>query len=286
MSREGRGGRRGAGLKLLLAAAAAAAVLLPAALRAFAALRAPDELYVLRYGRIGGGAGAVAPDLFYLQMRDLVDGAFSPVSPARIRARVRWGRTLPERAVLFSIGDVSPEAATAVADALAEYGFSALVGPETAAAEGIGLSGAAGAAKIGGGRRGDPLLALPCLEAVPGPLAFSVSVARDSKTPDFFGTLRVAQPVGVRFPASVVAYRPQDGAPFVQADAPALPADGFFALPLPAGAEFPLDVAIYDTERVLLYHSVSIPRSAVETPEGWRRPVGGPESEVKFDGLD
>ena len=58
--------------------------------------------------------------------------------------------------------------------------------------------GAARAAKarIGGGRSADALSALPCLRAAPGPLAFSVVVSRDAKTPDRFGTLRVSQPVG------------------------------------------------------------------------------------------
>ena len=277
----GRGRRRR--VCLVLAAAAAAAV--PAALRLRAAALAPDPVPVLRYDAVGAGARAVAPDLFYVQMRDLAAGGFSTVSPRRLRQRAKWGRPLPAHPVFVSVGDVSPEAAPLVAEALSEYEFTALVGAEMAAAEGIGLSGAAGVAKVGGGRGADPLSALPCVRAAPGPLAFSVVVSRDAKTPDRFGTLRVSQPVGAGMPVSVLAYRPQDDAPFVQADADSLPAEGALALPLPADAAFPLDVSVYDRERLLLYHAVSVPKSAVVTPEGWRRPVAGPGGEVQFDGI-
>lgn len=281
------GGGHAAGRRrrLALLAFAAAAVAASAALRLRAVALAPDPVPVLRYDFVGHGARAVAPDLFYEQMRDLAAGGFSAVSPRRLRQRAKWGRPLPPRPVFVSVGEVAPEAAPLVAEGLSEYEFTALVGAEMAAAEGIGLSGASGVAKVGGGRGADPLSALPCLRAAPGPLAFSVVVSRDSKTPDRFGTLRVSQPVGAGMPVSVLAYRPQDDAPFVQADAESLPAEGALELPLPADAAFPLDVSVYDRERLLLYHSVSVPKSAVVTPEGWRRPVAGPGGEVQFDGI-
>lgn len=286
MSGAERAAGRGRGrVPAFLAGAALFAVLAAAALRGAAALRAPDAVPVLRYDAVGPGPRAVAPDLFYEQMRDLAAGGFAAVSPRRLRQRAKWGRPLPERPVFVSVGDVAPEAAPLVAEALSEYGFSALVGPEMAAAEGIGLSGKEGVARIGGGRSADALSALPCLRAAPGPLAFSVVVSRDAKTPDRFGTLRVSQPVGARMPVSVLAYRPQDDAPFVQADAVSLPAEGALEIPLPVDAAFPLDVSVYDRERVLLYHSVSVRKSAVVTPEGWRRPVAGPDGEVQFDGI-
>ena len=273
-------------------AAVAAAGIGAAAALAFlarAVFAAPDALSVIRYDSIGPGPDSVPAELFYVQLRDLVGGGFRAVAPARLRARVRWGRPLPERPYLLSIGEIAPEAATDVADALAEYGIPALVGPEVCALEGIGLSGAGGEARIGRGKSADPLSALPCIRATPGPLSFSVAVVRDAKDPSEFGTLRVSQPAGRRMPVSVLAYRPQDDVPFVQADAEELPrgeaGDAGFALPLPADAEFPLDVLVYDTGRVLLYHSVTVRKNSVVRPDGWREPLAGPDEEVEIEGL-
>ncbi|MBQ7666824.1 MAG: hypothetical protein IJS46_02390, partial [Kiritimatiellae bacterium] len=250
-----------------------------------AAVIAPAEVPVIHYASIGGGAGDVRPDLFYLQMRDLAAGGFHPVEPRALARRVRWGVGLPPLPVLIYIERVRPEAAVAVSEALAEYGFAAVVGGEIAARAGIGLKEETGIARIGARRGADALGALPRIDATPGDMSFSVRVVRDSKDPAFFGSLLAAQPTGARMPLSVIAYRPFDEAPFVQADAAALPCgDGGEALRLPLGAdvEFPLEVLIYDTTRTLLYHSSKIPKAAVEKPAGWREPVSSPDREIEL----
>lgn len=263
----------------------AAVALAAGAARLRAVLAAPDEVPVVFYASVGDGPDAVPPDLFYLQMRDLADGGFKSVAPSRLRARVRWGWPLPDNPLLLVVGEVGPEALPEVAGTLDEYEFGALLGTDLAGLEGIGLSGKTGLARIGGGRGADPLSSLPCIRADGAAAPLSVQVVRDSVDPAFFGTLRVAAPSGTRMPLSVLAYEPHGDAPFVQADVPVLEPGGSFGLPLPASLEFPLDVTVYETNRVLLYHSVSILKTGVIRPAGWREPAAPPDQEVEFEGL-
>lgn len=269
-----------------LFAAMAVVAAVPCALVLKAKLAGNDDVPVIFYPEIGNGSNAVRADLFYEQMRDLADGAFNPVAPERLFQRKRWGRPLPERPVLIFIGNVAPEAAVAVGEALSEYDFPAITGKDFATASGIGLSGRSGIAKIGGGAGADDLSALPAIPVATGDMSFSVRLFRDSTDPDFFGSLRIAQPTGVRIPVSVIAYRPRDNAPWVQTDAPLLPSgddDGTLDIPLAADIEFPLEVAIYDQNRIVLYHTVSVAKSAAIKPRGWRQPVSDPSREIKIE---
>ena len=270
--------------RIALAAALAAAVLAPCGLRVRARwIVAPVEVPVLFYPSIGAGAGDVRADLFYLQMRDLAQGSFSPVRPGALARWARWGLPLPQNPVLVYVGSVSPEAAASVSETLDEYGFAAVVGSEIAEKEGIALSGAQGVARIGGGRGADALGALPSIVAAAGDMSFSVRVFRDSKDPASFGTLRVSQPTGKRMPLSVIAYRPQDDSPFAQLDVPELPGGengDDVGIELGADISFPLEVMLYDQSRTLLYHDVMIAKSAVVKPSGWREPVSDPGREI------
>ena len=261
---------------------------------------------------------------FFTQLEDLRLGAFESVTPARLRQYVRWGRALPPRPILLAIDEATPALTAAglpelaggfaptrlpgsVEDILRAFDFTAVVvdapsddpaagriGTAEAKAaarrgalsflegSGIGLSDAEGVARIG---PGVDLSALPTLRVAGGDHLFAARCSQDSLVPETFGTLRLEHVSGEALPLALLVYSSDLFPPFAQKDAGVVPAGGTVELPLAADVKFPIEVVVYDPERLVLRYRQTIPRNDVTRPAGWHAPIAGPEEGVPLDPL-
>jgi hypothetical protein len=259
---------------------------------------------------------------FFSQLEDLLDGGYESVTPHQLRQYAVWGRRLPPRPFLITIDEPSATLPTGgipmpqdnfsltripgtAEDILRFFGYTALVAAEpaadpapgmvsrkeAAAAEargwlaflpdsGIGFSGGEGVARIG--PRTD-FSALPRLRVVGGRHRFLARIAQDAVVPENFGTLRLDHVAGPTLPLAVLAYLDDHSPPFARGESDGLAEGGTLAIPLGKDVTFPVEVVVYDPERLVLYYRQKVQRSDVTRPAGWHLPLSGPEEGVPLD---
>ena len=110
-------------------------------------------------------------------------------------------------------------------------------------------------------------MALPRLRVVGGRHVFGVE-AVEELSPGVSGKIRITHPAGPVFPMSVLVYdsntQSEAQAPVARGEVADLGSDGVYELDLPADAEFPISVSIFDKANVVLYFSTDIPYSALQ----------------------
>lgn len=127
-------------------------------------------------------------------------------------------------------------------------------------------------AKIGAN---SDFLTLPRLRVVGGRHVFGVE-AFEELSPGVLGKIRVTHPVGPTFPMSVLVYDSNTESetldPIARGEVADLGPEGVFHLDLPADAEFPISVSIFDEANVVWYFSTDIPKSAFKRGTETGRP--------------